>query len=101
MVNSEQESRNAWQPLTRTRLVNVLKLWNWHNGRPYFGVPLSNFFGWYLTVFADGKNQAGAEPWRSTRLDHVRSSVLLGTFCPHGKLEMILCKLTPPDWRAM
>jgi uncharacterized membrane protein len=26
--------------------------WIWHNGGPYFGVPLLNFFGWMLTVFA-------------------------------------------------
>jgi uncharacterized membrane protein len=25
--------------------------WNWWNGGPYFGVPVTNFLGWYLTVF--------------------------------------------------
>jgi uncharacterized membrane protein len=25
--------------------------WIWHNGGAYFGVPGSNFLGWYLTVF--------------------------------------------------
>jgi uncharacterized membrane protein len=25
--------------------------WIWHNGGGYFGVPLSNYFGWYLTVW--------------------------------------------------
>jgi len=29
----------------------VLRAWIWHDGGPYFGVPVSNFFGWYLTVF--------------------------------------------------
>jgi len=23
----------------------------WHDGGAYFGVPLSNFFGWYMTVY--------------------------------------------------
>jgi uncharacterized membrane protein len=26
-------------------------LWIWHKGGGYFGVPLSNYLGWYLTVF--------------------------------------------------
>jgi Carotenoid biosynthesis protein len=25
--------------------------WVWHDGGGYFGVPLSNFLGWYLTVW--------------------------------------------------
>jgi uncharacterized membrane protein len=25
--------------------------WNWWKGGPYFGVPVTNFLGWYLTVF--------------------------------------------------
>ncbi len=29
----------------------ILGEWVWEDGGPYFGVPLSNFFGWYLTVF--------------------------------------------------
>lgn len=27
------------------------KSWIWIDGGPFFGVPLQNFFGWYLTVF--------------------------------------------------
>lgn len=29
----------------------VLHLWIWTKGGAYFGVPWSNFFGWYLTVY--------------------------------------------------
>jgi putative membrane protein len=25
--------------------------WIWQHGGPYFGVPISNYFGWLLTVF--------------------------------------------------
>jgi len=25
--------------------------WSWQDGGAYYGVPISNFFGWYLTVF--------------------------------------------------
>jgi len=64
---------DAGQPLTGSRLVtrplvaafvmvawdfsqdaiwsNFVHGWQWHDGGPYFGVPLSNFAGWYLTVY--------------------------------------------------
>jgi uncharacterized membrane protein len=29
----------------------ILHLWIWQQGGPYFGVPVSNFLGWYLTVY--------------------------------------------------
>ncbi|TAL62497.1 MAG: carotenoid biosynthesis protein [Legionella sp.] len=29
----------------------VASLWVWSNGGPYFGVPLQNYFGWFLVVF--------------------------------------------------
>ena len=29
----------------------VLHAWVWKQGGMYFGVPLSNFFGWFLTVY--------------------------------------------------
>lgn len=29
----------------------VLHLWIWRQGGAYFGVPISNFLGWYLTVY--------------------------------------------------
>jgi uncharacterized membrane protein len=29
----------------------ILHLWIWQQGGAYFGVPVSNFFGWYFTVY--------------------------------------------------
>jgi putative membrane protein len=29
----------------------ILHLWIWQHGGAYFGVPVSNFLGWYLTVY--------------------------------------------------
>jgi uncharacterized membrane protein len=29
----------------------ILHAWIWRDGGPYFGVPLSNFLGWFLTVY--------------------------------------------------
>jgi putative membrane protein len=64
---------DAGQPLTGSRLVtrplvaafvmvawdfsqdaiwaNLVHGWRWHEGGAYFGVPVSNFAGWYLTVY--------------------------------------------------
>jgi putative membrane protein len=64
---------NPLAPLTRTRLVTLpltasfimvawdlaqdpvwataLHGWVWRDGGPWFGVPISNFLGWYLNVF--------------------------------------------------
>jgi putative membrane protein len=38
----------AMDPMAST----VAQWWIWHSGGGYFGVPLQNFLGWYLTVFA-------------------------------------------------
>lgn len=31
--------------------ATLLHGWRWYDGGPWFGVPLSNYFGWFLTVF--------------------------------------------------
>lgn len=30
----------------------MLHAWIWRDGGPWFGVPLSNYFGWFLTIFS-------------------------------------------------
>jgi uncharacterized membrane protein len=41
----------AWDVSMEPVWSTLLRLWVWHEGGPYFGAPLSNFFGWYLTVY--------------------------------------------------
>jgi len=41
----------AWDLSTEPIWANLARSWVWHDGGPYFGVPVSNFFGWYLTVY--------------------------------------------------
>lgn len=31
--------------------ANLVHAWVWENGGAYFGVPVSNFLGWYLTNY--------------------------------------------------
>ena len=37
----------AMEPVWST----IVRAWIWQNGGRYFGVPLTNFFGWFLTVY--------------------------------------------------
>jgi uncharacterized membrane protein len=41
----------AWDLSQEAIWSNLLGAWRWHEGGAYFGVPLSNFLGWYLTVY--------------------------------------------------
>ncbi len=41
----------AWDLSQDPVWANLVHGWIWHDGGSYFGVPLSNFFGWYLTVY--------------------------------------------------
>jgi putative membrane protein len=41
----------AWDLSMDPIWSNFVHGWVWHDGGAYFGVPWSNFFGWYLTVY--------------------------------------------------
>lgn len=41
----------AWDLAQDPVWGTILRAWKWHDGGPWFGVPISNYFGWYLTVF--------------------------------------------------
>jgi uncharacterized membrane protein len=41
----------AWDLSMDPVWANIDHAWVWRNGGPYFGVPISNFLGWYLTVY--------------------------------------------------
>jgi putative membrane protein len=41
----------AWDLSQDPVWSTILRAWIWRDGGPYFGVPLSNFLGWYLTVW--------------------------------------------------
>src|SRR3989338_4712449 len=40
-----------WDLVMDPSSSTIQKLWIWHGGGGYFGVPLSNFLGWFLTVY--------------------------------------------------
>jgi uncharacterized membrane protein len=41
----------GWDVCLDPAAATVRKMWIWENGGGYFGVPLTNFLGWFLTVF--------------------------------------------------
>jgi putative membrane protein len=41
----------AWDLSMDPIWSNVVRGWIWHDGGAYFGVPVTNFLGWYLTVY--------------------------------------------------
>jgi putative membrane protein len=41
----------AWDLTMDPVWANLVGAWRWHRGGAYFGVPASNFLGWYLTVY--------------------------------------------------
>ena len=42
----------AWDVAMEPLWSTVLGCWIWRDGGTYFGVPLSNFFGWYVTTYS-------------------------------------------------
>jgi uncharacterized membrane protein len=41
----------SWDLTIDPMMSTINGSWLWHHGGSYFGVPLSNFLGWYLTVY--------------------------------------------------
>lgn len=41
----------AWDVAMDPDWSTLDRIWIWHSGGAYFGVPLSNFVGWFLTAF--------------------------------------------------
>lgn len=42
----------VWDVCLDPTLSTALKFWIWEQGGGYFGVPLSNYLGWFLTVYS-------------------------------------------------
>jgi putative membrane protein len=41
----------AWDLSMEPQWATVDRAWIWRDGGPFFGVPVSNFLGWYLTAY--------------------------------------------------
>ncbi|HYL97972.1 MAG TPA: carotenoid biosynthesis protein [Blastocatellia bacterium] len=78
----------------------VLHLWIWKQGGAYFGVPVSNFFGWYLTVYVFyqlfalylWKRAANISPVES---GHIRFAVLFYAVSAAGNTLLAIPRTDP------
>ena len=68
--------------------------WIWRDGGSYFGVPVSNFLGWYLTVYVFfqcfavyARSQAGAYAINAGILGHAAAGIHVDQYCSHPKLN--------------
>jgi uncharacterized membrane protein len=88
----------AWDVSMEPVWSTVLRCWVWRDGGPYFGAPLSNFLGWYLTVYIFYQLFAlylWRRPPRPASLPHGywRMAVLYYGLCAAGNM---LVALPPP-----
>jgi putative membrane protein len=63
----------AWDVSQEPIWATVVKAWIWVGGGPYFGVPLSNFLGWFLVVYILYQLFALYEKGRSEKSVSMRS----------------------------
>lgn len=72
----------------------LLHAWRWFDGGIWFGVPLTNYGGWLLTVFliyiAFAFYLRRSVPVRAARSLHWRSAVALYAFCALGNILQLL-----------
>jgi putative membrane protein len=92
----------------------ILHLWVWQQGGAYFGVPMSNFLGWYLTVYvfyqlfavylrgrSTGPDPLPASYWRQAVLFYALSAAgnVLLNFIPQAGLSVV-SDPTGARWRV-
>ncbi len=91
----------AWDLSMEADWSTVDRAWIWRDGGAFFGVPISNFFGWYLTAFLF--YQAFALYCRSRPLIPPPSSqsywgaaILFYGVCAVGNLLILRLPMAPP-----
>jgi hypothetical protein len=91
----------AWDFSMEADWSTVDRAWIWRDGGPFYGVPLSNFFGWYLTAYFFYQAFAlycRAKPlvwWPSSRI-YWRAPILLYGICAAGNLLILRLPMAPP-----
>jgi uncharacterized membrane protein len=85
----------AWDLAQDPVWSTLLHAWRWNNGGPWFGVPLTNYAGWLLTVFLIYLAFALYLRRDSVRIQaepspHWRSAVLFYALCALGNVLQLL-----------
>lgn len=87
----------AWDVAQDPVWSTMLHAWAWHNGGRWFGVPLKNYFGWFLNTFlifflfalyaAGAKLERAPSAW---------PALALYVFCAAGNVLQLLTRRCPP-----
>jgi putative membrane protein len=89
----------AWDLSQDPVWSTVLHAWIWLRGGPYFGVPVSNFLGWYLTVYLIYQSFAlylrGRTNSDSMPAGYWHQAVLFYGFSAAGNLLLLIPKAGP------
>jgi putative membrane protein len=91
----------AWDLSMEPDWSTLDRAWIWKDGGAFFGVPLSNFFGWYLTsylfyqAFALYSSSLPAPPRISAR-PYWSSAILIYAICGSGNLLIVALPMAPP-----
>jgi uncharacterized membrane protein len=85
----------AWDFSQDPVWATILHLWVWPQGGAYFGVPASNFLGWYLTVYAIYQSFALYVRNRPTNFDSLpsgywQSAVLFYAVSAAGNILLVI-----------
>jgi putative membrane protein len=103
----------AWDLAQDPVWGTALHGWIWRDGGPWFGVPISNYLGWYLNVFLIYLFFAAYLRRRPTPAvphpqAHWRSAILFYIFCAAGNVlqriptpdPMVVADPTGAQWRV-
>lgn len=90
----------AWDFANDPVWANINRLWVWRQGGAYFGVPLTNFLGWYLVVYVIYQSFAIYLRGRSPGSDRVPSSywhraIIFYALSAAGNIVILLPKPVP------
>jgi len=92
----------AWDLSMDPYWGTLIHAWIWQDGGGYFGVPVSNFFGWFLTAFIYyfvfalycGANSILTPPAKLSRF--WLPAILLYAVCGLGNLLILRLPMAPP-----
>jgi uncharacterized membrane protein len=90
----------AWDLSTEAIWSTIDRAWIWRDGGSFFGVPVSNFLGWYLTAylfyqaFALYSRSTPTQPAPTSR-SYWRASILCYGVCAFGNLLIFKTGLFP------
>jgi uncharacterized membrane protein len=91
----------AWDLSMEADWSTVDRAWIWRNGGPFFGVPLTNFSGWYLTAFlfflgfAFYCRSKAPLPASVPRI-YWQAAIFLYAFCAFGNLLILRLPMAAP-----